>query len=44
MYIATLVIYRALGRHVYVEYDPLDVTLGTSLDVHRHVSYLPNPG
>ena len=36
---ATLAIYRALGRHIYVEYDPLDVILVTSLDVHRHVSY-----
>ena len=44
MSIATLAIYRALGRHIYVEYDPLDVTLGTSLDVHRHVSYLPTLG
>ena len=39
MSIATLAIYRALGRHIYVEYDPLDVILGTSLDAHRHVSY-----
>ena len=39
MSIATLAIYRALGRHIYVEYGPLDVVLVTSLDVHRHVSY-----
>ena len=39
MSIATLAIYRALGRHIYVEYDILDVVLVTSLDVHRLVSY-----
>ena len=36
---ATLAIYRALGRHIYVEYAFLTVILVTSLDVHRHVSY-----
>ena len=39
MSIATLAIYRALGRHIYVEYASLAVILVTSLDVHRHVSY-----
>ena len=36
----TLDIYRALGRHIYVEYNPLGATLGTSLDVHCRLSYL----
>ena len=40
----TLDIYRALGRHIYVEYNPLGATLGTSLDVHCHISYLLSTG
>ena len=33
MSIATLAIYRALGSHICVEYDSLDVIPVTSLDV-----------
>ena len=40
----TLDIYRALDRYIYVEYNPLDATLGTSLDVHCHISYLSSTG
>ena len=36
----TLTVYRALGVRTCVEYNPLGATLGTSLDVHRHFSYL----
>ena len=36
----TLTVYRALGRRTCVEYNPLGATLGTSLDVHCHLSYL----
>ena len=33
-------VYRALGRRTCVECNPLGATLGTSLDVHCHLSYL----
>ena len=33
-------VYRALGRRTCVEYNPLGATFGTSLDIHRHFSYL----
>ena len=44
MSIDTLGIYRALGRPINVECNPLGATLGTSLDVHCHISYSLSTG